>query len=402
MNPVLPNNPGERMKSLDIIRGFALLGILMVNMTFFKFPRSLMELYPSDFPGGPEQAAAWFIQLIATGRFYAIFSFLFGIGFYIFLDRASGKTPNINKLYGRRLGFLLLMGLTHLIFIWSGDILHMYAVGGFILLAVKNIKTEKIPLIGLILFLVALIIYAGIFILLGLAEHFGDWGKAAGQLAAEAVAVYSEGSYGEILLFSLENDVSGAPVVLVVGLPVIMFYFLMGLYAGRKGIFSRTEEHLPFIKKVCITGFLAGSFFSLIFYIIETGIINVHPVLRHGVLQTVNLLAAAPLSFFYVSLLLLLMQNTACLKILSLLAAPGRMALTNYISQSVICVFIFYGFGLGYYGQISLSKGLLLTGIIFAIQIIWSNIWLKHYHYGPLEWLWRAATYGRFFPIRKS
>jgi uncharacterized protein len=208
-----PVQPAERISEIDIVRGIALFGILMVNMSFFKIP-VMMDRIPSSFSPGLDQAVAWLIQLLFTGKFYAIFSFLFGLGFYIFMERTLDKGLELVPLYRRRLMVLLALGAIHLFLLWSGDILFTYALAGFILLAFrhKTLQSIKRWIIGLF---ITTLLLQGLF---GFVQGFGEvmagknYEQMMGELISAAALVYSTGSYFDLLAYRLVNE---APYILV-------------------------------------------------------------------------------------------------------------------------------------------------------------------------------------------
>jgi len=391
-----PLRPRERIQELDVIRGFALFGILLVNMALFK---SLVDEFalktPADMSSLADQVGSWVILLFAESNFYAIFSFLFGLGFYIFLERVAAKSMAPTPLYSRRLVGLMLFGLVHLVFIWTGDILFTYSVIGFLLLVFRRVRLDALAKWIVALFVLAVLIEGGLFFILALVEVFlGD--KVGAEQAAmmeQAVKIFKQGSYLDILLYRLSWEVWGAVFQIVYWMPSILAYFLCGLYAAKRGIFKDVEGNLPFIRRVWRWGLALGGFFTLLNLLVGTEAISLSSLWQLPLMRLINHAGAIFLSAFYVSSLVLLLRREIPKRVLSVLAAPGRMALTNYLSQSVICVFIFYGYGLGYFNQVSVWGGIGLTAAIVSLQVIWSNLWLARFNYGPLEWLWRYFTY---------
>ncbi len=394
-----PVQPAERISEIDIIRGIALFGILMVNMSFFKTP-VMMDRVPSAFSPGLDQVVAWFIQLLFTGKFYAIFSFLFGLGFYIFMERTLDKGLELVPLYRRRLLVLLVMGAIHLFLLWSGDILFTYALAGFILLAFRHKNEQQVKRWVIGLFITTLVLQG----LFGFVQGFGEvmagesYEQMMGELISAAVVVYSTGSYLELLNFRLINEVFYVIISLFVWIPAVLAFFLCGLYAGRKGIFKDLNGNRALFKKICAIGFPVGALFLFLYILFETAIWPVGTAARPAFLTMTNYLASLFIFPAYVSLILLSLQTDRCRRILAPVAAAGRMALTNYLTQTLILITLFYGFGLFY--KISLAQGVLITIALYLIQIIWSNLWFKNFKYGPLEWLWRGLTYKKFEPLR--
>jgi len=398
---IAPVQPAERISEIDIVRGIALFGILLVNMSFFKIP-VMMDRMPSTFSPGLDQVVAWMIQLLFTGKFYAIFSFLFGLGFFIFMERTLDKGLELVPLYRRRLLVLLVIGAIHLFLLWSGDILFTYALTGFILLAFrrKNEKQIKRWIIGLF---IATLVLQGLF---GFVQGFGEamagenYGQMMDEMINAAVAVYSSGSYLELLTFRLINEVPYIIISLFVWIPAVLAFFLCGLYVGRKGIFKDLKGNRPLFIKICAVGFPVGALFLFLYILFETAHWSVGTAARPALLMMTNYLASLFIFPAYVSLILLSLQTDRCRRILAPVAAAGRMALTNYLTQTLILITLFYGFGFGLFYRVTLAQGVLITITLYLIQVVWSNFWFKKFKYGPLEWLWRGLTYKKFEPLR--
>jgi len=232
-----PIQPKERISELDIVRGLALFGILMVNMSFFKYP-VFFDRYPTSFPPGSDQFFAWVIQIFFTGKFYAIFSFLFGLGFYIFMERAEAKGLDLVPLYKRRLLALLAFGSIHLFLLWSGDILFTYAIVGFLLLKFRNKSNDSIRKWIISLFVVSFILNFLFGLISGVGELFaGDkYAFMMKDMIYGAIPVYLEGSLTELIGFRLINEVPYVFIGLISWVPAVLAFFLCGFYVGRSGI----------------------------------------------------------------------------------------------------------------------------------------------------------------------
>ena len=391
-----PIQPAQRISEIDIIRGFALFGILMVNISFFKYP-VFYERYPSLAEPGIQQAAAWLIQLVFTGKFYAIFSFLFGLGFYIFMERTEAKGLQLIPLYRRRLLALLAFGFVHLFFIWSGDILFTYAIVGFILMKFRNKPIESIRKWIAGFFIAAVLLHFIFGLFNGFSELFmaEKYALIIEGLSQAAFALYSEGSFSQLLIFRLTNEVPSIFVSLIVTIPAVMTFFLCGLYAGKIGLFRDIEGNLPLIRKFRNTSFPVGLLTMFAYFLVEKEIFAVGLLLKPALLSSLNYVASIFIFSFYVLSIIILLRRETWKRLLNPLSATGRMALTNYLCQSVICIFLFYGFGFGLYGTISIIEGILIAVAIYLLQVIASNLWFKKFRYGPMEWFWRMITYKR-------
>jgi uncharacterized protein len=395
----------ERIEAVDILRGVAILGILIVNLSMRGF--SLPEGLPAHelWPNMVDRTVETLILFFADQQFITLFAFLFGLGLAVQMMRAEAGGARFLPLYLRRLCVLFLIGLAHFLLLWDGDILHAYATDGFILLLFlrRSLKT--------------LLVWAGILLCIPLL-FFGFTTRYAitGQVnpyvmnwiqyedlaedretIEEARRVYSRGTYAEMIEFR-----AGGLGELLPGNDDahILVGFLLGLYAGRRRIFHDVSAHLAFIRRVQRWGLMIGVAGSAVFVIGES-----NPSAT-SVMQNVGrmcLVFAAPaMSFFYASTIILLTQGEAWRRRLAPLASVGRMALSNYLLQSVICTTIFYSYGLALFCKVRPSLGLLLTIIIWLIQIPLSVWWLRRFQFGPIEWLWRSLTYWQRQPMRIS
>lgn len=396
-----PIEARDRIASLDIIRGFALFGVFLANMPLFQWPVFTANLYLLTYDLSiVDQWIRILFDVFIEAKFFSIFSFLFGLGFYIFMSRAEAKGLRVYRLFSRRLFILALFGFSHLVFFWYGDILLIYACAGFVLMLFYARKTKAI-LIWLIVFAIALVGLLGINFLIPtetleeliIAQQIGGEEKIA-----ETIEVYHHASYVDWLKYRFTHEVIPALQDVPYGMLPALFMFLIGLYAGKQGYFRDVGKHLSFIKRVCWTTGVLGIPFGIVIILLHAGIIDygLSNIILLPLLTTVN----GPLvALFYISALMLLLQNKRWQKWLRPLGFSGRMALTNYLTQTLLAVTIFTG--LNYFGTMNLRLGVLLCVIIYAGQIVWSYYWLKHYRFGPFEWVWRSLTYGKRQPLKK-
>ena len=397
-----PVQAAERISEIDIVRGIALFGILMVNMAFYKYPVYVVRT-PTEYAAGAEQLGAWLIQLFFTGNFYAIFSFLFGLGFYIFMDRTLKKGFELAPLYRRRLFGLMFFGLVHLLLFWSGDILFTYSLGGFFLLMFRNKSLVSIRrwIIGLFIF--SLLLYSLFEFLNRISEVFmpEEYDAIIGQLIAAGMVAYREYGFLELAAFRIMVEVPYVAISLVAWIPAVLGFFLCGLYVGKLKVFENLPAHRNLLLKARNAGLTVGLVLLLCYVVVEIGLVTLPYLTHHILLSALNYAASIFLFPAYIALILLAVQGGGfCSKFLAPVAYAGRMALTNYLSQTLICVFLFYGFGLGFYARVSVINGILITLAIFLVQVAWSNIWLRHFKYGPMEWVWRILTYKRLQPLK--
>ena len=403
-----PTRPGRRLVTIDILRGFALFGVLLVNMGLFKSTLFYWDKAPGDYAESLNIFFAWSVELLAEGKFYPIFSFLFGLGFYLFAARAKAKGLEAIPLYRRRIFGLLIMGFIHLFFIWSGDILHIYAITGFILLKLSHISDKNIKKLIIVLFCLSLVLQGGIkfsesMVLEGEVETEMGLDPQEERLALKesALSTYQQGNFVEILRFRLFNEVPYVLLNLFFSLPDILFLFLLGLYVGRKKILAEIPHHAGLLKKTLKRCFTVGVSGMIVYYFLRASFLEVTPLWQSSIETMVFYAASISIAVAYIALISLLTQKDLFSKLLHPLSYVGRMALTNYLTQSIICVSLFYGYGAGWFGQVSVVQGVLLTVAIYAVQIFWSWAWLTYYQFGPFEWLWRCFTYQKIFPIKK-
>ncbi|MCC5908824.1 MAG: DUF418 domain-containing protein [Clostridiaceae bacterium] len=398
-----PVSEQSRVKEIDIIRGFALFGVLLVNVVFFSsitiatLTSGITVLsYPLNLSNPIDRILAIFIRLFAEGKFYTIFSILFGLGFYIFIKRVEEKGFSPKSLFRRRLFLLLIFGVLNLFLVWFGDILHIYAIVGFILLALRNksIKSLKRWII-ILLIIFTLLMTISTASPLAIRSHFGDVDYFSySERVEKSFDVYENGSYFEIITFRMTNDVPFVLISSLFTIPKILAMFLIGLLLAKLNIFHDIEGNLHLIKKIWkrtgALGLLSTLICIVMGYIYLPGLLVAS--LSFGLFYE---LGTVLLSLFYITSLLLLLRKDAFVKILSPLQWIGRMALTNYLVQCILCSFVFYGQGLGLITNMSILAGVLFTIVIFSLQVIFSKIWFNYNKFGPFEWIWRKYTYSK-------
>lgn len=392
----------DRIIIIDVIRGFALFGIFLVNMPSFHSPYFMKSLYgiESHFTGVDYWLDVFF-ALFVDMKFFTIFSFLFGIGFYIFMSRAEEKGQRIKRLYLRRILALLLFGIVHLIALWFGDILHTYAVAGVFLIFFYKRKIKTMIIWGFSLLFVINALFGLTLILPDfiLQEMQADSNIQYNQSIDEYIDVYENAGYAEWVSYRLGTEISTIALNLFTAIIPVFAMFLFGLAAGKAGIFRDVVKHLPFLKKIRLVSFLLSIPFVVILALFLLDIVDLG-IKKQFAVQLFTSLSGASLCIFYISALTLLLQKESWQRRLRSLGSTGQMALTNYLSQTIISVIIFVGFGL--YGNVSLLTGTLICFVIFAVQMAFSTFWLKKFRFGPFEWLWRSFTYGKFQPMRKA
>lgn len=394
---IKPTSTQERYEILDVLRGFALIGIITANMILYS-----LYLY---LPGPQKLSLATpnldrildFLELMfVEGKFYTIFSILFGIGFSILLTRAVQKGLVFYRFFLRRVFFLFLIGLAHAILVWNDDILECYAVcGAFLLFFVKRRNRTILAAATIALILPVLIHLAG-GIEAKMLIHFRDsLFQKFGFTKETVIHIWTTGSYGDIVKLNLCKWFDQVKFLITSGMVFKIFgNFLLGFYIGRNEIYNKIDRYAPLIRKLAIWGFAFGLPLNYLYA----------RTFDSGSFLSVVIAAIAvlPMSMAYVCLLCLFWLKSKWKSRLAIFAPVGRMALTNYVSQSIICTFIFYGTGLGLGGQIGPAIYFPIGIMVYCTQIVFSRYWLKYFQFGPLEWLWRILTYGQWLSLTKK
>ena len=395
----------QRIESIDSLRGVAILGILIVNLSMRGF--SLPEGLPAHelWPDVVDRTVETLILFFADQQFITLFAFLFGLGLAEQMMRADAGNARFLPLYLRRLGVLFLIGLAHFLLLWDGDILHAYATDGLIVLLFLR-RSPTTLLVSAAIVLCIPLLFFGITTRYAMTGHVNPYAMnwieyedltEDRQTIDEARHVYSHGTYAEMIEFragGLREFLPGTDDA------YILAGFLLGVYAARRGILHDVSAHRAFIRRVQRWGAMIGLAGSAVFVIGESNPSAMSVI--HNVGRMCLVFAAPAMSFFYASTIVLLTRGEAWRRRLAPLASVGRMALSNYLLQSVICTTIFYSYGLALFCKVRPSLGLLLTIGVWLIQIPLSGWWLRRFQFGPVEWLWRSLTYWRPQPMRVS
>jgi uncharacterized protein len=397
-----PVSLSERILFIDVLRGVALLGILAANMRAFVAPLDAYEQIGVLFHSRADILAQAFIDAFVQGKFITIFSFLFGMGFAIQMSRAEARGVRFMGFYPRRLLALALFGLIHGILIWAGDVLLTYAVSGAILLLFRNRQQKTLLWWAGGMFALPIVV-SSTFLGLYFSRFHRSWMDPKPpdlQKFHAIINVYAHGTVRQILLQNWVEWKRELPFTLFAIYASALF--LLGMWVWRAGIVQRLEEYRPVLKRVCAwcfaVGLIANIYVAAVKALVPPGTVSLWGW-SAGILF---LPGAHVLSAAYVSGLALLFLHQDWRRILLPFAAVGRMALTDYLMQSVLCTLFFYHYTTGLYGRIGPAIGLLPTVILFGAQVVFSNWWLKRYRFGPMEWLWRGMTYGKFPSMRKD
>jgi uncharacterized protein len=379
----------ERLDVLDLLRGFAIAGIVLVNLKFFATPLFSVVEYrvADDFPGLADRLADWLVMALAEGKLYPLLALLFGYGFGVQLERSGGAGAR----YVRRLLGLLALGLAHAFLVWAGDVLVTYAVVGAVLALFRG-RSDR-ALLGW-----AAALYAVHLLVLAASAALVSGSEPDAAAVAAVTETYAHGTYAEVL----GQRTGDAATMILSGVfgagPGFLAMMLLGLWAHRRGVFRRPGEHAALLRRTAVLGLAAGGACSLAYatlWWLSDG---------RGALGGAALIVGgggfAQALGYAAALALLVARGRA--RLLAPLRPVGRLALTNYLFHSLVATAIFYGYGLGLYGRVGPAAGLVLALAIAATGAALSALWLRGFRIGPSEWLLRSLTYARLQPLRRG
>lgn len=396
----MPLGADERVQVMDVLRGVALFGVFLMNL--------------APFAGAPIMAteqqllslatAAWDFALLDVLRWLVmdkantLFAFLFGLGFFLQMKRLEARGADFERLYKRRLTVLLIIGIFNMFFIWTWDILHLYALAGFILLPLRRMTTRDLLGIGLIL---ALLGRTG---QKALAEFgpVGSWTGLPGGYSESDILLRQQlsesGDYFAIVgsFFDWVFVDYLASGMILGWLCYALGRFMIGAWVGRHGWITRATEFLPGWRRVRGWGLLAGLIFEGSAVMLSGASWLPDWEHREFYADSIHLLAVPVLTAGYVAAIVVGFEAGRLRRWLAPFAWTGRMALTNYLLQGVMIGFVLFGVGpgLALAGKIGTSAVLGIVCAFYASQVVFSRWWLSRFTHGPVEWVWRALTYG--------
>jgi len=395
-----PIDPKRRIELLDVLRGFALLGILFNNILYFSgYSFQPFDELRQTSTYQLDETLYYVLDIVITAKFYTLFSILFAVGFYLQLSRHTNDTSDFLKTYRRRLFILLLIGVLHSLF-WNGDILLMYSLLGFILLLFRNMKKEKLFRLALFFILLPTIIDLA---LLPFTQASGAVQPALAHTTypdmtpAAVVSMFKNGSVSDLFHLNIHHLIWKWLSYVPSGRMVTMFgIFVLGYYLGSINFFEEKVKS----PKLLVLGLVAGLSTTLLAVTMGGNPYHFPPTLLNTAYKSLLVVGQISMCLFYVASIARILQTTSGHKILCYLRPVGRMALTNYLFQSLICVFIFYNFGMNLFGEIGLVYVDCIAISILIFQVVLSNLWLNYFEFGPLEWVWRSLTYRKRIMIR--
>ncbi|MBC2776939.1 DUF418 domain-containing protein [Parasphingopyxis marina] len=408
----------SRHLSLDVIRGIAVMGILLMNIVAFAMPfQAYMNPLAYGDPG-PADLAVWATNFVlADGKMRGLFSLLFGASMLLVVQRAEARGESPVLTHYQRMSWLLFFGVIHAYGIWFGDILMLYAVVGMIAFLFRNMETHKLLTLGLVLI-------GAQAALVGVATH-SIWtlARAAAAPGAEAdtIAAWTsiaeaigplppvelarelalfQGGYLGILAERTGPDFWQPIAANGFAAPETLGLMLAGM-AGLKSGFLTGEWRAAAYARIARIGYLIGLplQIGLALLLMRAGF---DPVAIFFYDSTLQVIANPPLIAAHAALILYWVKSAQESALMARIAAAGRAAFTNYLGTSLICTTIFYGYGLGLYGELGRAPLYLVVLGVWAAILLWSKPWLDHFRYGPLEWLWRSLARRQLQPIRKN
>ncbi len=404
-----PAPPEERLAHVDFIRGCALFGVLAMNLQyFFRGPYEVYTGGGHPWPGFIDGCVDDALSLLVEGKAMTLFSMLFAVGLAIQLERKEARGGSFWGFAWRRMGTLFAFGVAHVVLIWNGDILAAYALVGILLFPFLRRKTKTlhiwlVAMFGVLTVAVLVIGFIQAFKLPSDPHRIQRMAEAAAWAQA-CIAGYGQTGWWDVLVFRLQDYAEHAAEFFA-AFSLVFLNFLVGLSVWRTGILQDPSAHLPKIRRAA---------FWLVGLGLATGVVDLfgRPMMAfirsHG-LWAKPLVAPLALSKIYHmpllglgfgALLLLAWQSGKGRSALQPITSVGRMALTNYLAQSLVMTAIFYGWGLGLYGKVGPAVGLGITASFYLLQVAASRWWLTRFRFGPMEWLWRCAGYARIQPFR--
>ncbi|WP_071891271.1 DUF418 domain-containing protein [Hymenobacter sp. PAMC 26628] len=430
-----PVAQADRLQNLDMLRGVALLGILMMNIPYFALPEQFAEGFRRDV----HSANFWtyaVIEVLFEGKMRALFSMIFGAGIVLFALRKERAGLPVAGLFYRRMGWLVLFGLLHAhLLLWEGDILYFYGIGGMLAFLFRKLPAKYlalgVPLVAVLGFAASTLFFQHV-----RAVRFGYVAAQAAQRRHQPLTAAQKEQVAEWQ--TMEKDHLPNPRLVaehkrqmksgyasVAGrirrptwdsqtkylfftIPDVLTLMLLGIALFKWGFFTGQWSRAQYWR-TAVWGYAVGLPLVLLSFYLQyqrgTGAaaqiayIETHAVAWAGLIYPVQRVA---LVLAHSSVLLLLHQAGAWLGLTRRLAAVGQMAFTNYIMQTVFCTLIFFGYGLNYYADLQYYQLYFVVAGIWLVQLIISPIWLKYFLFGPLEWLWRSLTYWQVQPMRRA
>lgn len=413
-NNIVPIQSKDREVFMDVLRGFAIFGILIANLAIgglSQYSASAKQTGTFLLPQLDHQLSFLYAMFI-DGKFYSIFSLLFGWGIALQIQQGIVKNTDPIPTIRRRLLFMLLLGFVHIL-IWPGDIVLFYAMLGFLLLPFRKLSDKSLLITAAALILLPIVLYAAKMQWPLLNTPSSALYGIGSQIDTKWFGFNSEAAYKAWVkhagwLDILQSNVTGifyrfGYLFFISRIPKVLGMFLIGFVVGRSNFYKNITQNKKSIYWIVAIGLLLGlpANYFLAYYVsnFEADYYNLK---TNGLYQTIAYaLGVAPLALIYVGTFMLCFQTAFGKKLMSVVAPVGKMAFSNYMTHSLVCNFVFLGAGLGYGGLVGPFYLTVFGIILFVFQIIISTIWLRYFNYGPVEWVWRSLTYGKMQPMKR-
>ncbi len=402
--------------TLDAVRGFAVMGILAMNIVAFAMPE-VAYLSPSAYGGDTGlDLASWIVStLFIDGKMRGLFSVLFGASMMLVIDRAVAKGESPTRVHYGRMIALLVFGLIHFFLIWDGDILFSYAAMGCIAYLFRKLRSRTLIWTSIVLY-----VFATLIMTLGMGyslydrsvalspgatiEQVRDYQKDVAESPFRPAAVAAEiklhrGSYTGIVMHKLREDASGPLTGAIIGLFETLPMMLLGMALLKNG-FLTGEWDARRYWRIAYWTVPAGLAVTGIIMLVEWRNGFDELIMLNGILAWTGFPRLA-ITIGYAALLILLIRRFADGELMARVASAGRVAFSNYLGTSIIMTTVFYGYGLGLFGHVSRAGLWPFVFAAWAVMLLWSKPWLAHFRYGPLEWLWRSVARGSLQPMRR-
>ncbi len=423
---VTPVTGKSRIQSIDVLRGFALLGILLMNILVFAFPfAAYSDPRVDGATEGINLAVFASMDILVEGSMRAIFSMLFGAGMLIFLAKRDTDEDTLRGLFYRRTVLLIIFGLVNAyIFVWPGDILYSYGMAGLLLYFFRDFSAVQLTKYSLAIFSLLALIHLslhmdartlrndvkaveglppGVSLSIEQEQTLTDWDAfleeqlVSPELIAQEFEARKSGYIDNVIAYAPFNIFLQTAVFLFSTLWDVLAMMLLGMAFFKWGLLDASRDSRDYWLLA-----IAGIGLGLPLNYLETAtyISSGFEIYWAGGFRPSYDVSRLSLAVGYIGLVMLICKHALMPWVRKALAAVGQLALTNYLSQSVICNFIFMGFGLGLFGELQRYQAYLVVVAVWIFQIIFSLVWLRFYRFGPAEWLWRSLTYKQSQPLR--
>jgi len=402
----MPNRPelaDQRIQVLDSLRGFALAGILIINAMSILAVKGSTPAFTVKLPV-LDRLLQDLILFFVESKFFTLFSLLFGIGFAIQIQSADRQGSAFLPRISRRMAGLLLFGVAHILLLWDGDILVIYALTGAILIAFRATAFSRIRLWVVALLGVPALLVAVVFSYTLIARYsvsgaasFKKSDKSLANSFADTTSTQNllHNSFIDGIADRIHTYLNLSPLLLS-RIPTVLAMFLIGLYVGRSNFIRNLPEKVDLLRRIRFWGLSVG-FSLMLIIVLGTKVLPTVSALV-GIIED-QYLAGPILCLGYAATFTLTLMKWPHLPIFNFFARVGQMALTNYLSQSMVLTFLSYGWGFGLALRLRGLQVLAICLILFPIQVLCSSLWLRRFRFGPMEWAWRCITYWKILPI---